>query len=72
MIGSLTSALVIGGTLLLFNMSGTVYSKRDLPQVVLSQQQYDALTTQQTFEGHEYRVWWPRQAEFQGVPPGKY
>ena len=27
---------MIGGTLLLFNISGTVYSKRDVPNVVLS------------------------------------
>jgi uncharacterized oligopeptide transporter (OPT) family protein len=72
MIGSLTSALVIGGTLLLFNMSGTVYSKRDVPNVVLSQQQYDTLASRETYEGHEYRVWWPKQGEFPGVMAGKY
>ena len=36
--GALTSALVIGGTLLLFNQVGTVYSQRDLPDVDLKNQ----------------------------------
>jgi uncharacterized oligopeptide transporter (OPT) family protein len=72
MIGSLTSALVIGGTLMLFNLAGTVYTRQNLPQVVLSTQQFDALTDRATFEGKEYRVWRPRSNEFQGVPGGKY
>jgi len=33
LIGAITSALVIGGTLLLFNSVGIVYSQRNLPQV---------------------------------------
>ena len=32
LIGSLTSALVVGVTLLLLNQAGTIYSKNDLPQ----------------------------------------
>ena len=32
-IGALTSAVVIGFTLLLFNSAGNVYSERDLPNV---------------------------------------
>ncbi|HEX3601345.1 MAG TPA: oligopeptide transporter, OPT family, partial [Lacipirellulaceae bacterium] len=35
-VGTLSSAVVIGGTLLLFNSAGTVYSTRNLPQVTLS------------------------------------
>ncbi len=35
LIGALTSALVIGGTLILFNQVGTVYSQRNLPEVNL-------------------------------------
>ncbi|HTQ37733.1 MAG TPA: oligopeptide transporter, OPT family [Pirellulales bacterium] len=71
-IGSLTSALVIGVTLLLLNEQGTVYSTRNLPQVVLSQQTYDALTTHATFDNKDYRVWWPRAGEYPNVLPGKY
>ncbi len=71
-VGALTSALVIGGTLLLFNMAGTVYSRRDLPQVVLSPQQYEALTQHATYEGHDYRVWQPTRSVYPNVTPGKY
>ena len=71
-VGSLTSALVIGGTLLLLNAQGTVYSRKDMPRVVLTPQQFDALTEHITFEGQDYRVWWPRAGEFANVLPGKY
>ena len=33
LVGAVTSAIVIGGTLLLFNQAGTVYSMRNLPDV---------------------------------------
>ena len=33
LMGAITSAIVIGGTLLLFNQAGTVYSLRNLPDV---------------------------------------
>jgi putative OPT family oligopeptide transporter len=71
-VGSLTSALVIGGTLLLLNMQGTVYSKRDLPRISLSQQQYDALSQHESYADQDYRVWWVRSGEFQNIQPGKY
>jgi uncharacterized oligopeptide transporter (OPT) family protein len=72
LIGALTSALVIGGILLVFNEAGTVYSTKDLPKVTLSQEQYDALPGRVTYEGKEYRVWRPEGKEFEKVPPGKY
>jgi putative OPT family oligopeptide transporter len=71
-VGALTSALVIGGTLLLFNQAGTVYSRRDLPNVVLSPQQFNALTEREVFENKEYRVWWPNRTQNPNVRPGKY
>ncbi len=71
-VGSLTSALVIGGTLLLFNSAGTVYSTREVPQVVLSPQQYDALTQHAQRNGQDYRVWWVRPGEYPNVQPGEY
>lgn len=36
LIGAFTSSLVIGGTLILFNNAGTIYSQRNLPAVSLS------------------------------------
>src|SRR5205823_1960140 len=33
LVGALTSALVIGGALMMFNSTGTIYSKKDLPAV---------------------------------------
>lgn len=71
-IGALTSALVIGGTLLLFNEAGTVYSKQNLPQGVLFPAQYDALDERATYEGKEYRVWRVAEGQFPNVMPGKY
>lgn len=70
LIGALSSALVIGYILLVFNQAGTVYSRKDLPQVVLSPTDYDALTNREVFEGTEYRVWRPQ--EVKDVLPGKY
>jgi putative OPT family oligopeptide transporter len=69
-IGALTSALVIGYILLVFNQAGTVYSRKDLPNVVLSAADYDALTDREIFEGTEYRVWRPQDVK--DVLPGKY
>src|SRR4029078_10997377 len=43
LIGALTSALVIGFTLLLFNQAGTVYSTKNLPDITLSERQYSEL-----------------------------
>jgi uncharacterized oligopeptide transporter (OPT) family protein len=71
-VGTLTSALVIGGTLLLFNSAGTVYSTRDLPRVELSAEQFDSLTQHVSHNGQEYRVWWVRPGEHPNVLPGKY
>lgn len=71
-IGTLTSALVIGGTLLLFNSAGTVYSTRDLPQLELSTQQYDALTQRVYYHGQHYRVWWVMPGDYPDILPGKY
>lgn len=72
LVGALTSALVIGGTLLVFNQAGTVYSRKHVPDITLTQQQYDALTGTVDFEGDQYRVWRPNRTEFPSVVPGKY
>ncbi len=78
-IGAMTSALVIGGTLLLLNSAGTVYSRNQayLPQVRMA----DATQfTQREQPGGEYksqdqtayRVVHAAEGEFEGVPQGKY
>jgi putative OPT family oligopeptide transporter len=70
LIGAVSSALVIGFILLLFNRAGTVYSRKHVPDIVLSERDYDALVERQVFEGTEYRVWRPRDVK--DVQPGKY
>ncbi|HXY37118.1 MAG TPA: oligopeptide transporter, OPT family [Planctomycetaceae bacterium] len=70
LIGAISSACVIGYILLVFNQAGTVYSRKDLPDIVLSAKDYDALTERQIFDGKEYRVWRPQDVK--DVLPGKY
>ncbi|MHB8974671.1 MAG: OPT family oligopeptide transporter [Pirellulaceae bacterium] len=70
LVGTLTSALVIGGTLLLLNWAYTTTSDRaaDLPQ-----QTVDVATLADTEtgpDGKPYKVW--RAVGIEGVVPGKY
>jgi putative OPT family oligopeptide transporter len=66
LVGAMSSALVIGGTLLAFNAAGTVYSQRpeNLPPVVLTPQERAMLTEQQVYEGETYLVWDTRRGTF--------
>lgn len=78
-VGALTSAVVIGGTLLLLNSAGTVYSRNPayLPQVKIAD---PAVYTQRERPGSEYasqdqtayRVVHAAEGEIAGVPQGKY
>ncbi len=52
LIGALSSALVIGFILLVFNQAGTVYSKKHVPSITLSAADYDALTERSDFRRH--------------------
>ena len=61
-VGALTSAVVIGFTLLLFNSAGNVYSERDLPNVNVKDV-LPALKQTETYQGETYHVWRPTQAE---------
>jgi putative OPT family oligopeptide transporter len=61
-IGALTSALVIGFTLLLFNSAGNVYSERDLPNVNVKNLLPDLKETE-AYQGETYHVWRPTPAE---------
>lgn len=80
-IGAITSALVIGFTLNLLNDASTIYSKKNLPKVVISN--VAALTHKQKVKGpeaqrdqNEYHVLQVRDenrvGELQGVANGKY
>lgn len=66
LIGALTSAFVIGGTLLLFNAVGTVYSQRNLPPVNLKDK-LPELTEKETYRGETFHVWRPQGGE--KMPP---
>ncbi len=58
--GALTSAVVIGFTLLLFNSAGNVYSRRDLPNVNLKDRlSSPELKEKETYQGEVYHVWRP-------------
>lgn len=76
LIGALTSALVIGVTLLILNDAATVYTKKNLPQTVVN---ISNITEKQKVHGpyaetdtKEYSVLQARDKEFPGVPKGKY
>src|SRR5262249_23745495 len=73
LIGALTSALVIGGALILFYSAGTGYSNKpeDLPQGTLSKEQGRALTEAATDKGQTVHVLRPPEGEF-AIKAGKY
>ncbi len=73
-IGALTSAIVIGGTLLLFNSAGVVHSTRNLPEAEMRAYASE-MTASETFEGRDYKVWRPSLAAVKAVPglkPARY
>ena len=59
LIGAITSALVIGGTLLAFNAAGTVYSEKpeNLPTLALTPDERGLLPEKETYKGETYLVW---------------
>ncbi|RIK66246.1 MAG: oligopeptide transporter, OPT family [Planctomycetota bacterium] len=78
LVGALTSALVIGVTLLLLNDSSTVYSKNNLPTDRIDVSTLDAKSKERVM-GHyaandtnEYLVLQARVGQLPGVLPGKY
>src|SRR4029078_5970573 len=81
LIGALTSALVMGVTLLLLNKAGTIYTTRAeyLPQARLSTEQVAQLTDKEPPGGEyaekdtsEYHVLNVREGEIEGVTQGRY
>jgi len=81
LIGALTSAVVIGGTLLLFASVGTVYSQRNLPTVNVKHRMGEFKQIEE-YRGEVFHVW--QQLEKEDLPvaedaneketvkPGKY
>ena len=75
LIGALTSALVIGGTLLLLNNAATVYSNKNLPNVHVDVSQ---LTHKEKPAGtyasdtNEYHVLHARAGQLEGIDEGRY
>jgi uncharacterized oligopeptide transporter (OPT) family protein len=76
LVGALTSALVIGATLLVLNDASTVYAKRDLPAFTAP---VASLTKTERLHGPEakldsgeYKVWHVAQGEIEGLSAGKY
>ncbi len=66
LVGALSSALVIGGTLLAFNKAGTIYSAKpeNLPAVVLTPEERALLPERETYRGQTYLVWDTRRDTF--------
>ncbi len=71
LIGAIVSGLVIGYTLLAFNKSGTIYSKKaeNLPNVTLNQTELGRLTETIDHDGKQYKIWRARGAVLS--EPGK-
>lgn len=74
LVGTLSSALVIGATLLILNDAGTVYARRDFPNVrvdlsaLIQTERVMGLGSEQPL----YHVWHVGEAEVAGLPAGKY
>jgi len=73
LVGALTSALVIGGTLILLNESKTIYSQRPdlLPAVTLTPAEVGRLKQTERYEGAEYAAFDTRNEELT-KPAGDY
>lgn len=76
LIGALTSALVIGVTLLVLNDAATVYTKKNLPQTTVDISQLGPKEkvggTYALEDTKEYGVLQARVGQIAGVPGGKY
>ena len=76
LVGALSSALVIGLTLLLLNNASTTYAQRDFPNITAP---VADLTVSEGLKGTDaaidaavYKVWHVGEGEVAGLPQGKY
>ncbi len=77
LVGALTSALVIGVTLLVLNDASTVWSKKQLPAMTIDTARLSGAPRERpggTYESDssEYLVFHARAGEYPGLDPGKY
>jgi putative OPT family oligopeptide transporter len=76
LVGALSSALVIGLTLLLLNNASTTYAKRDFPGItapVADLKVSEGLKgSDSAIDGGTYKVWHVGEGEVAGLPQGKY
>ncbi len=76
LVGSISSALVIGIILLVLNQAYTVYSAKNLPQPArpldIIELQEHAKQEQSPVDKKYYYVWHALEGNVQRVPPGKY
>jgi putative OPT family oligopeptide transporter len=76
LIGSISSALVIGVILLVLNQAGTIYSTRNIPRPVMPLDmvyiQEHAKQEQAPNDKKLYYVWHASEGNPERVPPGKY
>jgi uncharacterized oligopeptide transporter (OPT) family protein len=76
LIGALSSALVIGATLLVLNDAGTVYAKCDYPTLkapVSELSQIEHLRgPEASMDSNEYLAWHVGEGDVPGLPAGKY
>jgi putative OPT family oligopeptide transporter len=73
LVGSLTSALVIGGILVALNDASTVYTTKDLPRLASPLNVADLSETAHAPDDEAaYHVWRAAEGNPQGAPQGKY
>lgn len=76
LVGALSSALVIGLTLLLLNNASTTYAQRDFPAIaapVADLKESESLKgADAAIDAASYKVWHVAEGEVAGLPQGKY
>ena len=76
LVGSISSALVIGIILLVLNQAGTIYSAKNLPQPIMPLDiagiQAKAQQEKCPNDGKMYYIWHALEGNPERVPPGKY
>lgn len=75
LVGALSSALVIGATLLVLNGAATIYSKKDLPTAIVDVRQLPRLAQAggtYSADHTSYHVLHARAGDVEGVPEGRY
>ncbi len=76
LLGALTSALVIGATLLLLNDTATVWSRKNLPSITVDATNLESKEkvggSYAATDENEYKVYHARAGQVAGIPAGKY